>query len=59
MGAGMSELDTIRQQRDELLAALTELLRCNETRAGDNIVTWSNAMLAARTAIAKAKGGAA
>lgn len=55
----MTELDTLRQQRDELLAALTELLRCNETRAGDNIVTWSNAMLTARTLIARIKGGAA
>lgn len=51
-----ARLRAAQAERDALLEALTEVLRINETDAGNDVKAWANAMLNAHAAIAKATG---
>lgn len=43
-------------ERDALREALAEVLRVNETDAGNDVKAWANAMLNARAALAQGQG---
>lgn len=51
-----SELVRVSAERDALREALTEVLRVNETDAGNDVKAWANAMLNARAALAQEHG---
>ena len=48
-----AERSALLAERDALRQALTEVLRVNETDAGNDVKAWANAMLNARAALAQ------